>query len=298
MLSDLVIKTTDRGDGPVFERFFAGYDRAFVLPDEKEDVEGFRACLALNHGAEHRRLIAEYGPFRELCLIAEDCDGVPVGGANLIAMPAATGPAVTANLNYIYVEPEQRGRGHLARLLGAARRCAGNLFGAPASQVLVFLEQNDPFRMSEADYSRDTRFTGLDQFTRLRIWAKRGALAIDFPYEQPALSSGQRPDSTLMMSVIGPSGQALDAALFERHLRSFFGVSVLKGAPIEADVCASGQLETLHDLAAQKASIRLFESASLVGDLASREALVSRLGRRPHSMRDALESLESASRRR
>lgn len=42
----LTLATTDSGEGPVFEQFFEGYDRAFVLPDEKEDREGLATCLA------------------------------------------------------------------------------------------------------------------------------------------------------------------------------------------------------------------------------------------------------------
>jgi hypothetical protein len=51
----LHLTITDRGDSDVFGRFFEHYDRAFVLPNEKEDIEGFRTCLALNHGVEYRR---------------------------------------------------------------------------------------------------------------------------------------------------------------------------------------------------------------------------------------------------
>src|SRR6187551_1635119 len=82
----LEIACTDSGQGAIFDAFFEGYDRAFILPDEKESINGFRACLALNHGDERARLEGEYGSFRELCLIARDEAGVLVGGANLIAL--------------------------------------------------------------------------------------------------------------------------------------------------------------------------------------------------------------------
>ncbi len=36
------LATEDPGS-PVLTRFFAGYDRAFVLPDEREELEGFEA---------------------------------------------------------------------------------------------------------------------------------------------------------------------------------------------------------------------------------------------------------------
>jgi len=295
----LVIHTTDRGEGPIFERFFAGYDRAFVLADEKEDIEGFRACLALNHGAAHERLTMEYGPFRELCLVADDGEGRPVGGVNLIAMPSSAAPSfITANLNYIYIEPESRGRGHLARLAAAARRAATALFNTQACPVLLFIEQNDPFKMAEDDYVRDTDFTGLDQFDRLKIWARRGAMAIDFAYVQPALSADQAPDHNLLMSVLGANGTRLDAALLAGHLRSFFGISVLKGTPMRKDVCATGQLEALQNLASAHISIPLFDTASLLNRLATRDALVASIGRRPASMRDAFSCLENLTHRR
>src|SRR3546814_8665011 len=75
MTEQLSICSTDRGDGAVFDAFFAGYEQAFTLPEEMEGREGFAACLALNHGAEHKRLTAEFGPFRELCLTLHDADG-------------------------------------------------------------------------------------------------------------------------------------------------------------------------------------------------------------------------------
>ncbi len=283
----LVVRTSDRGEGPVFDRFFAGYDRAFVLPDEKEDIEGFRACLALNHGAEHVRLTAEYGPFREICLIADDAEDVPVGGANLIAA-ALDGPGfdpiVTVNLNYIYIEPESRGHGHLRRLAAVAADIAGTMLNSPAPP-LMFIEQNDPFRMSAQAYAHDTAATGIDQLDRLRIWARLGARIVDIDYVQPALSAGKEHDDALVYALLGGREAPLSAALVAAHLRRFFGISVLKGAPLDGDRVASALLSAL---AARGGEIALLDPRPLLAHIKGRDDAAAALGAEPTSVRDAI----------
>ena len=65
------VRGTERPDSPLVQPFFAGYDRAFVLPNEREELDGFRACLALNPASRHR-----FGRLhRELVLTVEDENG-------------------------------------------------------------------------------------------------------------------------------------------------------------------------------------------------------------------------------
>lgn len=61
----LVLDIASHPDSGVLTEFFAGYDAAFVLPDEKEDLDGFRACLELGHGEARQRLLRLYGPHVE-----------------------------------------------------------------------------------------------------------------------------------------------------------------------------------------------------------------------------------------
>jgi GNAT superfamily N-acetyltransferase len=279
--SGLVITLSDASEGPVFERFFAGYDRAFVLPDEKEDIEGLKAALDLNHDREGAALAARYGPFRELCLIADDEDGTPVGGANFIAMPARSAPGVvTANLSYIYVDPEARGRGNLRRLVAAVRDAIAQVFAGTHGLLtpLIFLEQNDPLAMSPEAYARDTEFTGLDQLDRLRIWSRLGARLIDFPYVQPPLSAQQEPDDALLYSVLGATGQSLDPRLLRDHLAGFFGISVLKGIPLDQDPTADRTMNSLDALAAAGKSIELLDPDLLLRAVCSRDDVVRKAG--------------------
>ena len=284
----LIVQQTDIGEGAVFDRFFAGYDRAFVLPDEKEDRDGFITCLALNHGAEKARLTALYGQFREICLSVDEPDGTHVGGANFIAapLPEAKGRRIaTANLNYIYVDPSQRGRGRLKQLVAIVTDAIRDMFGV--DEVLIFLEQNDPFAMSAEAYARDSEFTGLDQLDRLRIWTRQGARILDTRYIQPALTAEHEPDDSLLYAVIG-TDVPVPACWLAAHLRRFFGISVLKGAPLAADPVAWGQIAALDTDCATDQVIALLDPTPLLAELTSRDAAVELLGAMPDTMVVAL----------
>jgi GNAT superfamily N-acetyltransferase len=296
--TELVFRSTEAGGGPVFDTFFAGYDRAFVLPDEKEDVDGLRAALDLNGGPEHERLRALYGPFREICIVAETPDGDLVGGANFIAMPARDAArTVTANLSYIYVVPEARRRGHLRRLVARVMATMADLFADADGPLhpLVFLEQNDPFRMSAEAYDRDTRFTGLDQLDRLRIWTRLGARIVDFPYVQPPLSDLQEADDALLYAVLGAGGTSLAPGLLRGHLAGFFGISVLKGAPLDSETSAKRQIDELNRLSRLEARIALLDAAPMLSRLRRLGDAAALLGAGVGDMRSAVRLFDEAS---
>ena len=256
MTAALEIRKTDCGEGEVFETFFAGYQQSFTLPDEMEDREGFAACLALNHEPKHGQLVARFGPFRELCLSLHEADGSVAAGANLIAFAHGGGP-ITVNLNYAYVLPQARGRGHLRCVVDAVARAARQVFPDVSEDVLVFIEQNDPLRMSLDDQRRDAAHSGMDQFERLAIWGRLGARTVDFPYVQPPLSPAHPANDELVLSVIHAAEATLPAALLHHHLRGFFGISVAKGGPMPA--AAHSQLELLTAMAQRREPVRLID---------------------------------------
>ncbi|MBO9498606.1 MAG: hypothetical protein J7496_11305 [Novosphingobium sp.] len=290
----LSLALTDTVESETFERFFAGYQQAFTLPDETEDRDGFAACLALNRGAEHARLCAEFGAFRELCAVAFDGEtGAEVGGANFIAIapdPDLPAAPVTANLNYLYIAPEARGRGALRRFLRALSAQIGGLFGPARREVAIFIEQNDPFRMTREAYARDSAHSGMDQFDRLRIWARMDARIVDFPYVQPPLSAEQEADDSLLYSAMGIAGPALPAALLRRHLAGFFGISVLKGAPLSDSPAATAQLALLDAMAARGEAVALRDPGPLLASVGDPAALLARADR-PQDFRSALSML-------
>ena len=241
------VRVTASGDpnSPVLERFFEGYDRAFILPDEREELEGFRACLALN--TSHRSAFGRV--HSELVAVLEDEAGTLLGGANFLATSIkrpGVPPAAVA-LNYVYVEEAARGRGLLRHTLAAVRELAVTALDIDPrrGEPVLFIEQNDPLRMTDEAYAADTRHSGLDQIDRLAIWARVGARVVDFPYIQPALSADQMDDDTLIYAAIDYPSDEVDAGLLHDHLQSFFAISVLKGQADRPDGVAAGQLAAL-----------------------------------------------------
>jgi GNAT superfamily N-acetyltransferase len=265
----LDVRVTADPNDELVDEFFEGYDRSFVLPNEKEERAGFGECLALNLPPHYEGLRARYGAFREIVLVAYvQSTKSAVGGANLICFPLHRDTArrseivLALNLNYLHVLPEHRGRGYFRRILDACEAAARRSFAADLSRVpvLVFLEQNDPLRMSAADYARDTEYSGIDQIARIGIWTRAGARIVDFPYVQPALSGGQEADRNLVLAVLGAGDSGLDACFFRDHLARFFGISVLKGRALEDDGAAWSQLEELRQRCAQGESIPLLDA--------------------------------------
>lgn len=263
----LVIEVTDHPGSAVLASFFAGYDDAFVLPNEKEKLEGFKECLALNHGKPYALLSSRYGPFREIVLVLRDAAGAFIGGASFIAFPLELAETVLSmNLSYAFVDPGHRRKGYLAEMVKAVQFVARAAFEPQVfdSPLLLFIEQNDPLRMSSEDYKRDLQHSGLDQMKRIEIWSKLGARIVDFTYIQPPLSAEQQPDDGLVYGVLGAEDETLDPCLLGEHLRRFFGISVLKGKDPASNSTASALLGTLKGECARGERIRLLRIPRLL----------------------------------
>lgn len=287
--SGLMLDVTTRADDKLLAEFFAGYDAAFVLPDEKEDLAGFRACLALGHGAKREKLLKRYGPHVEVVVVArEKAGGAMVGGANFIAYPL--GPKLVAgNLNYLFVQREARGRGYFRRINDAVEELMRALFGMPDAQALSFIELNDPFVLSEKEYRLDSQTAGVDQFDRLAIWSRLNQRVVDFPYVQPPLSARQRADEGLVYSVLGAGRKAsLDPAVLRAHLERFFGVSVLKGVDPMTVPDAAKQLDALAVMAEQGERVALINPKSAIEP---GRALRASGAKRPKRFREFLHGL-------
>jgi GNAT superfamily N-acetyltransferase len=247
--SGVRLDATSFPDSPIIDAFYSGYDRAFVLPDEKEGLAGFRDCLALNHGAERARLEARYGRFREYAgLLVEDNAGATVGGANFIAFVHDGGaPRISIALNYIFVDGAHRGKGILRRALQTLLAFAPHALGLdPAIVPSIFIEQNDPLAMGAAEYARDSAHSGTDQFARLEIWTRMGARIIDHAYVQPPLSAAQAAEDGLLLAVMHYPGATMDACFLADHLERFFAISVLKGRALDSEPSAQTQIDALR----------------------------------------------------
>lgn len=297
----LQLELTTRYASDTFKRFYQAYDLAFVLPGEKEEPSGFQAALDLNHGESYRRLSPHFGPFREICLTVND-EGHFVGGANFFATAFADAdgvPVVTSNLNYIFVAEGTRGKGYLKRIIAAIQALIPKLFSAasPLEPGPMFLEQNDPFRLTQEQYRRDTEFSGVDQFDRLSIWGRAGARIVDHAYIQPPLSDNQPADDTLVLSVIGAPGAAISPCILHKHLERFFAISVHKGIENPDEKSAQTQLQSLAARCAVKNPIALFDQSPMLTKAATfPDKFDFWANERPSSLLDALKRYETTNR--
>lgn len=237
-----VTSTTDP-NSPILRRFFEGYDRAFILPDEREELDGFEKCLALN--TTH-----QYAFGRTHCeqvTVFEDDAGTLLGGANFLTVSTQdyTIP-VTIALNYVYVEEAARGQGLLRKILRNVKTLAlESMSIEPDATSIIFIEQNNPDKLSPEAYAIDTAHSGLDQTDRLKIWKNVGAQIIDFDYVQPALSDEQQPDTGLLFAVIDHPYPAINTSLLGNHLESFFYFSIQKGEEIQPGSVADTQIKSV-----------------------------------------------------
>jgi GNAT superfamily N-acetyltransferase len=307
--SGLVVEASTVAHDGVLEQFYKDYDKAFVLENEKEAFDGFAECLALNSGKRYEELVRRFGPFREFVLVARDSEnGSRIGGANFIATPLRhtegnSATIISVHLNYIFVNPPVRRQGYFTRLIRDLPEIVVRLFAetnhadlpaewlpslSAGSQTppptLIFLEQNDPYRMSPEDYEVDTRYTGLDQMARVSMWAHLGARIVDFPYVQPPLSSDQDADPNLLLAVLGTKSVGLDSCLLRGHLERFFGISVLKGRDPYHQSDSARQLVALDGLSADSKAVPLLAVPTSTKEM-------SHTNSRPASLRDALRAV-------
>lgn len=252
------IHLTTNPDSPILQQFYNEYDKAFVLAQEKEDFDGFQACLRLNSTEAYAPLSLRFLPYCEVVLLMESPDGEIIGGANFVTF--AHELAITVNLNYIFINRRFRRKGLFRELVATINLEARHLFQANDTVPgLIFVEQNDPLKMSTEDYERDSQHSGIDQYDRLAIWSRLGARLVDHDYAQPALSPGQGADDSLILAVLGIQSSRLDSCLLLNHLRAFFGISVLKGADLSTEIVAIQQLNILTPVCADGGSIRLLD---------------------------------------
>ena len=107
--------------------------------------------------------------------------------------------------------------------------------------------------------------------------------------------AAQRADDGLAYAVLGTGDAALDACFLIRHLRAFFGISVLKGAPPEAEPAAAAQLAVLDALCAQGGSVDLLDPRPMLATLGpSGSAALVADPQRPRTLRDWLRAAQAS----
>jgi len=173
----------DAGDFALLETFYRDlYVVGFPDPNERESLENMQSYL---------RLKAEgwYGDNSYHILLAVDGDRpVACSISDYLARPNA------GVIEFLLVDPRQRGRGVGRRLLDATEDLlqADARRAGPEGLTCIAIEMNDPYRF---DPARDN----MDPFVRARLWSRWGYGALGFSYVQPALSADQAPVNDLIL---------------------------------------------------------------------------------------------------
>lgn len=246
------ISPTDKDE---FAKLYSIYADLFPLPDELEPPEAFVEIAALNERADIQTL---YGPWREIVAGIRLGPGEALVGGNIFGVTTsphhlAFGCQASIHDIYLFLERAARGNGATgdAKAYKEARALAAYGFDAGTGRMppLIFLEVNNPMRMTPAQIEEDTARSGVNPYRRYIFWKRSGFAPLDFHYVQPAL----RPETSAVryLDLFCTAGQAeaIPAELIGAHLNAFISISVLKGRAASENAefaCMANELQPGH----------------------------------------------------
>jgi hypothetical protein len=218
-----------------FGKLYSIYSAMFPLPDEREPPEAFVEIAALNERADVQAL---YGPWREIITGIRLRPGEPLVGGNIFGVTTspfhiAFGCQASIHDIYLFLEPAARGNGAAAdaKPYKEARALAAFGFAAGSGKMppLIFLEVNNPLRMTPEEIEEDTARSGINPWRRYIFWKRSGFAPLDFAYVQPALRAETSAVRYLDLFCTAGPAEAIPAELVAAHLNAFISISVLKG---------------------------------------------------------------------
>jgi len=224
---------------PRFEELYALYERLFPLPAEREPPEAFFEVLELNRNPKVQR---ELGPWHEAILVVQAGQGGPVVGGHVYGVTTSSahaelGCAASVQAIYTFFDRSVRGRTPMSQIERELQDRASRTFEpreAPTVSPLIFVEVNNPLRMSPEQIADDTAHAGIDPYRRYRHWLNSGLRPLDLSYVQPPLRAGE--DAVRYLDLFCNSKlTSVPAAVILHHLRAFISISVLKGRPADDD---------------------------------------------------------------
>ncbi len=274
-LPSFVFEEVESSGSLLFEEFFAIYEAAFPIEDEREGVEAFDAILGLNRD---RRVQDAFGPYREVVAAVRSWDGGPVIGGHVFGIVSGPlhrrlGYAASIQGIYSFLHPDHRGSVPIAAFSAYCRSMATRIFGHGMTSPRVapiLMEVNNPLRMRPDEIVMDREVSGLDPSRRYGFWHRSGYSPLDVCYVQPRLRDDAEPIRYLDLFCSRDSGPSLSADLLIAHLRAFLSVSVLKGDDADHDV----------DFMSLRASLPPGSSVSIVDPASPDQRTIRSLARR------------------
>jgi hypothetical protein len=187
---------------------------------------------------------ARFGPWREFVTAIREGDNGPLVGGNIFGVTTsrahvAFGCQASIQGIYLFLVPEARGQGAVADARPYMESQALAAFGLDARRgrlpPLIFLEVNNPMRMTAAEIEQDTASSGFNPYQRYAFWKRNGYAPLAFRYVQPPLRPGASPVRYLDLFCTAEVADAIPAELIAAHLNAFISMSVLKGRAASGD---------------------------------------------------------------
>ncbi|HEY0484470.1 MAG TPA: hypothetical protein VGD37_43415 [Kofleriaceae bacterium] len=227
-------------DDPRFEELYGLYERLFPLPAEREPPEAFFEVLALNRNPQVQHAL---GPWHEAILVVQAGQGGPVVGGHVYGVTTSRahrelGCAASVQAIYTFFDHLVRGRTPMSQIERELQARASRTFddrGAPITiSPLIFVEVNNPLRMTPEQIADDTAHAGIDPYRRYRHWLNSGLRPLELSYVQPPLRTGE--DAVRYLDLFCNSSlSSVPSSVILGHLRAFISISVLKGRPADDD---------------------------------------------------------------
>jgi len=245
-------------DHETFKSFYALYAAMFPLVDEREPPEEFFRILSFNENLEIQE---SYGPYREIVAAVRAWDAGPIVGGHVFGVtssPAHLQAGIPASVQGIYTFLHERYRGlvPMRDFIAFAQETACSTFGqANPKKTVIFLEVNNPLRMTEAEIAADVESSGLHPARRYMFWFRCGFRPLDMHYVQPRLRDDAQPVRYLDLFCSRNDAMTIPAAVVLSHLHAFCSVSVLKNKNASCD----------SDFAAMEAWLKDRDGVALLG---------------------------------
>lgn len=229
----------DPADARSFATLYNIYAEMFPLPDEREPPGAFFDLAALNVNTDIQMAL---GPWREIVAAIRLWQGGPIVGGHVFGATTsrehiAFGCMSSVQAMYTFLERRARGTGPIADMRRYMEEESLRVFGFPAPSVrpLIFLEVNNPLRMTPEQVEEDAQKSGMDPFKRYVFWRRNGFRPLDFAYTQPRLRPEAEPVRYLDLFCSDIPQAPIPVAVIEKHLAAFISISVLKGTPAADD---------------------------------------------------------------
>ena len=219
---------------PAFDEFYELFVEMFPDEGERETPEGFVQIAQLNQPSD---IQTRLGPWREILSVVRRGPAGPLVGGHVFGVTTSSAHrrfGYSVSVQGIYTFLSSGARGHLSFLrelktytLSRALDAYG--FDREAAPALIFLEVNNPEKMTAKQIAEDTARSGYNPAKRFSAYKLAGFRSLQFCYVQPPLRADAQPIRYLDLMCYADGKAALPADVVVAHLRAFFAISVFKG---------------------------------------------------------------------